>query len=88
MAASRRWRKVDDALYASVFNGPNSARYHLIVERLPNGRGWDWTVWRPGDAPEAARHGVAPSAADAMRAAEIAARQWDDSAAPRSTAGQ
>lgn len=31
------------------------------------GGGWDWTVSRPGDAPEEARHGEAPSAADAMQ---------------------
>jgi hypothetical protein len=78
----RGWRKVDDALFAAVINGRDRARYHLLVERLPNGSGWDWTVWRPGDPPEAARHGVAPSAAAAMRAAEAAVEEWEQGAAP------
>jgi len=72
-----RWRKVDNALFAAVINGGGQTRYHLIVERLPNGRGWDWTVWRPGDEPRLARHGMASSVAEAMRAAEAAAGDWD-----------
>jgi hypothetical protein len=69
---------VDEALYAAVIGGRDGTRYHLIVERLPNADGWDWTVWRPGDAPASARHGVATSAVEAMRAAEAAVRRWDD----------
>jgi RNA:NAD 2'-phosphotransferase (TPT1/KptA family) len=83
----RGWRKVDEALFAAVINGSDRTRYHLIAERLPSGSGWDWTVWRPGDAPEAARHGIAPTAAAAMRAAEAAVRDWDDSNAPCPSAG-
>ena len=76
------WRRVDDGLFAAVMKGGDQARYHLVVERLPNASGWDWTVWRPGDAPDAARHGVAPSSAEAMRAAERAVGNWGRSAAP------
>jgi hypothetical protein len=78
----RRWRKVDDALFAAVIGGRDGAQYHVIAERLPNGDGWDWTAWRPGDAPAAARHGVVTSAVEAMRAAEAAVRHWDDATAP------
>jgi hypothetical protein len=77
-----QWRQVDEALFAAVGGGSNNARYHLIVERLPRGSGWDWTVWRPGDAPADALHGVASSAADAMQAAEAAVRDWDAGTAP------
>jgi hypothetical protein len=77
----QRWRKVDGALFAAAIGGRDGAPYHLIVEQLPNGSDWDWTVWRPGDAPEDARHGVARDAAAAMRAAEAAARDWDSSSA-------
>jgi hypothetical protein len=81
-AMRQLWRKVDESLYAAVIGGRGGLRYHLIVERLPGGDGWDWTVWRPGDPPEAARHGVAPSTVRAMRAAEAAVRSWDNSTSP------
>jgi hypothetical protein len=71
------WSKVDEALFAAV-SGRNGARYQLIAEQLPDTDGWDWAVWRLGDAPAAARHGAAPSANTAMRAAEAAASHWDD----------
>ena len=80
----RGWRKVDDGLFAAVING-SKARCHLVVERLPNGHEWDWTVWRPGEPPEHARHGVAASAPAAMRAAEAAARAWSLRAPPDSS---
>ena len=65
------WSKVDDALFAAIA-GRNGARYQLIAEQLPNTDGWDWTVWRLGDAPAAARHGNAPSVQAATKAAEAA----------------
>jgi hypothetical protein len=77
-----QWRQVDAALFAAVVGGRDDARYHLIVERLPSGNDWDWTAWRPGDAPRAARHGVASSAAEAMRAAEAAVRHWETGISP------
>lgn len=70
----RGWCKVDDGLFFVAINDDDNdqIRYHLLVESLPNDSGWDWTVWRPGDAPDAARHGIASSAAQAMSAAEHA----------------
>lgn len=75
------WSKVDDALFAAIA-GRNGARYQLIAEQLPNTDGWDWAVWRLGDAPAAARHGNAPSVQAATKAAEAAVQHWDDTAAP------
>jgi hypothetical protein len=43
-------------------------RAHEPVET--DGDRWDWLVWRPGESPDEARHGVAASVQDAMRAAE------------------
>jgi site-specific recombinase XerC len=63
-----------------------SARYHLIAERLPANDGWDWTVWRQGDEPQASRHGYAPGAITAMAAAEGAAWHWQTRAATGSSA--
>jgi hypothetical protein len=67
----------NDMLFATLVAPRGHTCYHLIAERLPADDGWDWTVWRPGDAREAARHGSAPDAATAMMAAEGAARHWD-----------
>jgi hypothetical protein len=73
-----RWCKEDEALFAAATDGRNGTRYHLTAERVPaEGGGWDWTIWRPGDAPEAACHGCEPSAEAALRAAEAAVRHWD-----------
>jgi hypothetical protein len=66
------WLKLDDALFATVISGRPATRYHLIAERLPYTERWDWTVWRPGHSEWTVRHGEAPSAATAMRAAEAA----------------
>ena len=63
------WSKVDDALFAAIA-GRNGARYQLIAEQLPNTDGWDWAVWRLGDAPATARHGDAPSVQAAIKVAE------------------
>jgi len=51
--------------------GRDLNRRFLVVERLPDG-GWDWAAWHR-DAAGLSRHGVAPSAATAMEAAERAA---------------
>jgi hypothetical protein len=55
-------------LYACAVHG--NVCHHLIVERLPTDRTWDWAVWTPGSPPETARQGIAPSAEDAMTQAE------------------
>jgi hypothetical protein len=75
------WSKAEDILSATLVARRSGARYHLIAERLPADNGWDWTVWRPGDAPENSRHGYAPGATTAMAAAEGAVRHWETQAA-------
>jgi hypothetical protein len=52
------WSKVDEALFAAT-SARNGARYQIIAEQLPDTDGWDWAVWRLGDAPATARHGDA-----------------------------
>ena len=69
------WRKADDAIFATLLARRGSARYHLIVERLPADDGWDWTVWRRGDAPEHSRHGYSPGLVTAIAAAEMVAER-------------
>jgi hypothetical protein len=80
------WSKAEDILSATVMAGRNGARYYLVAERLPADDGWDWTVWRQGDEPEASRHGYAPGAITAMAAAEGAARHWETRMAAGSSA--
>jgi hypothetical protein len=70
------WRKADDAIFATILARRGSERYHLIVERLPADDGWDWTVWRRGDAPELSRHGHSPGLVTALAAAEMVAEHW------------
>lgn len=77
LAAPVAWYKAQNALFATVLIRPGQLRYRLIVEPLPRRDGWDWTVWRPGDAEETARHGRASSVVSAMAAAEDAARHWE-----------
>ena len=77
------WCEVDEASFAAVAAGRNGSRYHLTAERLPGDDGrWDWTVWRQGEAPETARHGNELSAEAALRAAEAAVWDWDDTVPP------
>ena len=83
---SLEWSKVDEVLFATAISGRNGARYQLIAEQLPHTDDWDWSVWRLGDAPDTARHGDAPSAQAAIKAAEAAAQHWDDTGAPGSFA--
>ena len=71
------WNKADDTMYADLVARSGQAHYHLVVERLPANNGWDWTVWRPGDAPELSRHVYAPGLVTAMVAAEAVAQYWD-----------
>jgi hypothetical protein len=80
------WSKAEDILSATLVARDGGARYHLIAERLPADSGWDWTVWRPGDALTNSRYGYAPGAITAMTAAEGAARHWETRAAAVSSA--
>lgn len=75
------WSKAEDALYAAVQVG-RGQRYRLVIEPLPRRDGWDWTVWRPGEAEESSRHGRASSVVGAMAAAEDAARHWEETEPP------
>jgi signal transduction histidine kinase len=77
LAAPVLWHKAENALFATVLVRSDRLRYRLIVEPLPRRDGWDWTVWRPGDAEETSRHGRASSVVSAMAAAEDAARHWE-----------
>jgi hypothetical protein len=65
------WERSGGAYYATVTGSDGETRFHLVVES--DGRRWDWTVWRPGEALQAARHGVAPTVQGAIRRAEAAA---------------
>lgn len=67
------WEKSGQAYYATVLGPDDVPRFNLVVERLPEGL-WDFTVWRPGDEPELAVRGVARTASEAIRLAELAAR--------------
>jgi hypothetical protein len=80
------WSRTKNILSATLVARCGSARYHLIAERLPANDGWDWTVWRQGDEPQASRHGYAPGAITAMAAAEGAAWHWQTRAATGSSA--
>jgi hypothetical protein len=63
-------RDGNDAYFATVENATGGVRYRLVVERM-NGS-WDWMVWNPGYPAVSARHGVAETVQDAMKAAEQA----------------
>jgi hypothetical protein len=70
------WDKTEDGIWYGRWNGRNKAiRLHLVVERLPDAKGWDWAVWQI-DKPAILRRGAAPSALDAAAAAETAAEHW------------
>jgi hypothetical protein len=67
------WEKSGEAFYATSERDQSGERYYLVVDVLPNG-GWNWSVWRQGDDWRIAVNGTAPTARDAMRAAEAAAK--------------
>jgi hypothetical protein len=69
--------EADNTFFATLVGRRDGALYHLIAERLPGDVGWDWTVWRPGDACETARYGLASGVAMAIAAAQRAARNWE-----------
>jgi len=70
------WRKSGGTLFAAARSAEGAISHRLIVEQLPSRNGWDWAVWRPGDASDMSRHGRANSAVTAMTAAEQATRCW------------
>jgi hypothetical protein len=66
------WERNGEAYFAAVESATGGVRYRLIVERLDGA--WDWSVWKPNNPGVSARHGVADTILNAMRAAEQAAR--------------
>jgi hypothetical protein len=65
------WERSREVYYASVTEPLGDVRLCLIIEG--GGDRWDWTVWRPGETPPAARYGVTATVQEAMREAEQAA---------------
>lgn len=70
------WRNAGDNLLTAIVVGPGGSLYRLVVEPLPNGTGWDWTVWCPDEPPKESRYGYAPDRAAAIAAAEDQLRNW------------
>jgi hypothetical protein len=66
------WQRNDDTFTATVEAPAGGARFFLTVERLPL-NSWDWTVWQAGRPGRLVHYGVAPTAREAMRDAEVAA---------------
>jgi hypothetical protein len=71
------WQTDGAMLFGVGRSSQGQVLYRLVVERLPGGVGWDWSVWRTDDLAAAISHGTAPSSGDAMADAEAAARAWD-----------
>jgi hypothetical protein len=49
---------------------------NVVVERLPDGSGWDWSVWELG-GPKVSSVGIKPTAKAAVPTAEMVAILWD-----------
>jgi hypothetical protein len=64
------WERDGDAFYGTTRTLDGGTLFHLIAEQVNHH--WDWSVWRPDQPPEMARHGVADTAQEAMQAAEEA----------------
>jgi hypothetical protein len=71
------WESDGAALFGTGLSAQGQVVYRLVVERLPSGSGWDWSVWRSGDATKSISDGTALSDANAKADAEKAARAWD-----------
>jgi hypothetical protein len=70
------WRRAGDNLLTAIVIGPGGILYHLVIEPLPDGVGWDWTVWRRDEPPEDSQYGEASDRAAAIAAAEDQLRNW------------
>ena len=64
------WRRAGDDLLTAIIIGPGGVLYRSVVELLPDGAGWDWTVWRRDAAPENSQYGKASDRAAAIAAVE------------------
>ena len=67
------WERSGDLYHATLRSPFGEVIFHLVAEKL--GRAWDWSVWRPADPPERARHGVRVSVQEAVRDAEAAVQR-------------
>jgi hypothetical protein len=67
------WNKSEDGIWFGQWRSGDASNLYLVVERLPDGSGWDWAVWDPNRV-RLLRHGLALTADDAVNAAEPAAR--------------
>jgi hypothetical protein len=65
------WEQVGTAFYATAVTRAEGSTLHLIVEALPNQKGWDWAIWRQG-SPDTLRQGEARNASAAIQTAENA----------------
>lgn len=71
------WDKSDpDVWHGKCPSKTATGALRLIVERLPDGSGWDWTVWEP-DGPKVTQHGARLTPREAAVAAEIIAVLWN-----------
>jgi hypothetical protein len=71
------WETDGAALFGTAISNDGQTLYHLIVEKLPSGSGWDWSVWRAGDTTAAIGQGTGFTSANTQAGAEEAARAWD-----------
>jgi len=70
------WDKTSDRIWFGRWGDASATiLLYLVAEILPGGKGWDWSVWRPGE-PAILKRGVAHSAKLAAAAAEAAAADW------------
>jgi hypothetical protein len=65
-------RDDDDAYHAAVKTATGEIRFRLVVKRSNGSR--DWSVWNPRLPAILARHSVADTVQDAIKAAEQAAQ--------------
>jgi hypothetical protein len=71
------WTTDASGFFGTALSRDGRTLYRLVVEMLPSGNGWDWSVWRAGDVTAAVGQGVGFSRAGAQASAEEAARAWD-----------
>lgn len=68
MPSAQGWLEAGARMFAAETVGRDGATIRMTVESMA-GRRWEWMVWEQGKA-ATTRHGIAPSARAAMRAAE------------------
>jgi hypothetical protein len=63
------WEQAGTAFYATAITLEEGSTLHLIVEALPDEKGWDWAIWHRG-SPDALGQGEALTAVAAIQSAE------------------